>query len=169
MGVTAAQVGATIGDHGQCTMWRAAVSAGVGSVVISTGGPTTFFVSSLSACGWMITGNASNVPSSIGTLDANTVNNVDPQGPLSSLTVPSGGVGVVFIGGDFNAVAGRYPFVWTPAAVVRDAITESQFIAGNGCSIAGAHITAASTYTTIGGSGTSAPWQYSSLIGAAWA
>lgn len=166
-GVTAIQIGSTIGDTGETSMWQAPVSAGSGTIVMSNVA-NSGWLSDVVMCGWTITGNSSDAPTSIGTLNATTSNNVDPQGPVSSFTVNTGGAAVGFIGASFNVAAGQFPVVWTPGAVVRDASTEVSSVFSNGARIGGAHISTSGTYTTVGCSGTSAPWQYSNLIFAAW-
>jgi len=163
-GVVATQLGGTTGDAADfMTLWYAPVSSGTGSITVAnvSGGFQT-----IAGCGWMITGVGSTTPTTSQLQDNFTTNHPDPQGPLSSFVVNSGGVACFAIGSTFKTTTAVFPLSWSQAT--RDASTEVLASNGNGAVIGGAHISAGGTYSGIQVSGAT-NMQFSGLVGAAWA
>ncbi len=157
-GVSATKIGSG-GPSGEFTvsLWQAAVSSAGTVVVTSTGasiGNTCIGV-------WSLTGLSTTTATQVISADNYTSQHNDPQS-LGSLTVNTNGVGVVFIGGNFQSST-NLPTSWTNAT--RDSTTE--LWDGNFC-IAGAHVTGASTLA-ISATAASGNWDFNGMEGASWA
>lgn len=161
-GVSATQVGSNITDSTTTVvqMWYAVVSAGTGNIVLSNGG--TVGETCLSA--WTVTGYSSSTPTANNSFNGLSSTQADPQGPMSSIVVASGGVAAFFIGATFHSATAN-PTTWVQST--RDAATETGLATGNGCAAAGSHISVANTYSGITASG-SLSWLYAAMIGATW-
>jgi len=169
-GVNASQIGSTVtdGSFTNVEMWQAVVTAGTGNIVVSNGGT----LGAVAISCWTISGYSSSTPTANATFNGLSSTQNDPQGPLGSLTVSSGGVAAIFIGATFQS-GGANPTSWVQAT--RDSLVENGTALGNGIASAGAHISSSGTYTGItatgaggaGGSGATS-WQYSGMFGAAW-
>jgi hypothetical protein len=169
-GVSATQIGSTITDSSSTVvqMWYASgVAAGSGSVAVAC----SVAIGNAAISLWTITGNSSGTPTANSSFNGLSSTQADPQGPLPSLTVASGGVAAIYMGAVFHA-ATTNPTTWLIAT--RDATAENANSSGNTVAEAGAHISASGTYTGACGSGGicasggSVAWQYSGMIGAAW-
>lgn len=160
-GVSATPIGSPVTDGTtSIQMWYATVGSGTGNIVLAAAG--SIGESCLSS--WTITGASSSTPTANNSFNGLVSTQADPQGPMSSLTVASGGVAALFIGGIFHTTTAN-PTTWVQAS--RDASLETGNGAGNQCAAAGGHISAAGTYTGITASGT-VSWSYSAMLGAAW-
>lgn len=140
------QIGSTIAaaSGGDLSFWKGTVSAGTGSVVLNSAS----IFGCLAWCGWILSGANSTETD---TDSFNTNPQVDPQGPLTSLTIPSGGVGLIAIGVS-QAGTNQLPASWNGAT--RDSATEKAIGTGNTSCIAGAHTTTAGTNNiSVSGSG----------------
>lgn len=158
-GVTATKLGETT-ETGSFSihMWAAAVTAGSGTVDIDTGVGS---VSNIAICGWMVAGYSSATPTTVVVTDNHTSYYSDPQ-LLGNITVPSGGVAAVGLGGPFKSTA-RFPASWSNA--IRDAVTE---VSDGDHTCCGAHISGAGTVNpTVSGAGGN-QLDYNGMIGAAW-
>lgn len=162
-GVSATQIGGYSGTGHRCSAWRATVTSGSGTVVVSSAG--TF--DSLATVGGVVT-TATPVPAGFQISDMAIV--AEPQSAVT-VSIPTSGVGVFFASGAFGTAA-TLPLTWTGAT--RDAVTET--FTGSSATAAssasgGAHATAAgstnpsvssanSTFNFTGSSGcmTAAAW-----------
>jgi hypothetical protein len=163
-GVAATQIGPTVTDSSNTSvqMWYAVVPAGSspGTITLSDAGS----VGTVGISAWTITGFTSSTPTANNSFNGLSSTQADPQGPMS-LTVASGGVAALFIGGTFHSATAN-PTTWAGSAI-RDAATENGTSLGNTLAVAGAHISTPGTYTGIEASG-SVSWLFSGMIGAAW-
>jgi hypothetical protein len=150
-------------------MVRCCYDGGTGTIQIANSG--NFGLTAITC--WAITGLTSNTPTGTANYNGFSTTQSDPQGPMSSLTVPSSGIGIVAMGANFKA-ATVLPFSWTPnPAVIRDATTEVENATGNMIVVGGAHITVAGTYTGACGSGGicssgATSMGYAGMVGSAW-
>jgi hypothetical protein len=174
-GVSATQIGLTVTDSSNTSvqMWSAVVPAGSspGTITLSDAGS----VGTVGISAWTITGFTSSTPTANNSFNGLSSTQADPQGPMSSITIASGGVGAFFIGGTFHSATAN-PTSWTPSpTIIRDASLEAGTSLGNTLAVAGAHTVTAGTITgaCAGGSGGvcatgSVSWLFSAMIGATW-
>ncbi len=129
-GTSATQIGAYGGTGQKGSLWRAAVTAGSGTVVVTSGAN---FIQ-IDTAGGVVT-TTTPAPSDIQITDMAVVG--EPQGTVA-ITVPSNGVGVAFAGGLFLTSA-SLPMTWT--GVTRSALLEAAVSGGNNSGIGGGSTT----------------------------
>lgn len=159
-GVTATQCGTTVTDAGNngVAMFYAVVTAGTGSIVLTgTGGLSIGAVN-----GNMITGNASNTPT-CNQDNGFSVQQPDPQGPVTLTGLSSGSVEACVLGRNFPG--SQNPTSWT--GVTRVAAQEATSATSNGIIIAGGNASSLSGTVNATATGT-ASWQYSGMVCGAW-
>lgn len=133
-GNTGTKVGA---NTATMTMWRATNTGTSGNVVLNTSGSLQMVCM---AIGFLTGVNAT--PTAVAALSSGV--HGDPTSLGSSLTIPSGGVGIV-AGSFFSQGTTGIPFTWVNAA--RDAATEVATASGNQPGIGMANMTATGTPT----------------------
>jgi len=139
-GTTATQVGTYGGTGQKGSLWRAAVTAGSGTVVVTTSSGNFIHVDT---SGGVVT-TTTPAPSASQIVDMAIVG--EPQGTVTA-TVPSSGVGVAFAGGSF-VTAASLPMTWT--GVTNSTTLAAAVTGGNNSGIGGGSTTTSgSTSPTV--------------------
>lgn len=167
-GVSATQIGTNVSDGttNGVAWYQASVTSGTGSITATSASG----IVTLTANGFMITGNSSNTPISPLQTNGFAIQVPDPQ-TLTLLGLSAGSVAACIIGRNFPAA--QNPTSW--GGVARLAAAEGTNAGGNGTIIAGGTGSGLSgtvvvTATGPAGAGciSGACWLYSGMLCAAW-
>lgn len=155
-GVSASQIGGYSGTGHRCSAWRATITSGSGTVVVSSVGNV---FDSVGTVGGVVT---TTTPTPSGFQISDMAVAAEPQ-TVVTVTVPSSGVGVFAAAAEFGSSA-SLPLTWT--VVTRDSITESFIGTGTASSdVAGGSHTATPGSTTPGVSSANATFNFAGTSG----